>query len=105
MPQIGEYHAHVMNLLPCDLSVRMSNQNGSYNNHFDITAGLNSIIYDLKQGAYDIEVRADEKCPITGKTMTLPFVAKEKQVPIQNISYVHLKKSGKRIRIFFLIFF
>lgn len=69
-----------MNLLPCDLAVRISNQDGSYNNHFDITAGLNSIVYDLQQGSYDIEVRASEQCPISSKTMKLPFVAQEKIV-------------------------
>jgi len=80
MPQPGESHAHVMNLLPCDLNVRISNQNGSYNNHFDITAGLNSIVYDLKTGGYDIEVRANEKCALKSKSMSLPFVAEDKTV-------------------------
>ena len=69
-----------MNLLPCDLNVRISNQNGSYNNHFDITEGLNSIVYDLQQGAYDIEVRANDGCPIETKMMKLPFVAQDKTV-------------------------
>ena len=80
MPLPGESHAHVMNLLPCDLSVRISNQTGGYNNHFDITAGLNSIVYDLKTGGYDIEVRANEKCALKSKSMTLPFVAEDKTV-------------------------
>jgi len=80
VPQTGESHAHVMNLLPCDLSVRISNQSGNYNNHFDISAGLNSIVYDLEQGAYNIEVRANGDCPIKSKVMTLPFVAQDKTV-------------------------
>merc|ERR1712241_153390 len=36
IPSIGESHAHVMNLLPCDLSLRISNSNSSFDHHFDI---------------------------------------------------------------------
>ena len=85
MPQTGESHAHVMNLLPYDPSVRISNQSGNYNNHFEISAGLNSIVYDLEQGAYDIEVRANEDCQIKSKVMTLPFVAQDKTVNLFGI--------------------
>ena len=69
-----------MNLLPCDLNVRISNSDGSYNNHFDISANLNSIVYDLETGSYDIEVRANAECNITTKMMKLPFVAQDKTV-------------------------
>jgi hypothetical protein len=62
-----------------------SNQSGNYNNHFDITAGLNSIVYDLEQGAYDIEVRANDDCPIKSKSMTLPFLAQDKTVNLFGI--------------------
>ena len=64
-----------MNLVPCDLSVIISN-NQSYDNHFDISTGLNSIVYDLKEGTYDIQVKADDKCTSVAEKMTkLPFIA------------------------------
>lgn len=50
---------------------------------------MNSIVYDLEQGAYNIEVRANEDCPIKSKAMTLPFVAQDKTVNIFGI-YVHI---------------
>jgi len=80
VPAVGYSHSHVMNLLPCDLNVRISNSDGSYNNHFDISANLNSIVYDLETGSYDIEVRANAECNITTKMMKLPFVAQDKTV-------------------------
>ena len=43
------------------------------------------LIVPSKQGAYDIEVRANEDCPIKSKVMTLPFVAQEKTVNIFGI--------------------
>ena len=69
-----------MNLLPCDLSVRISNASATYDNHFDITQNMNSIVYDLEQGSYDLEVRASENCPLTIKIMKLPFVAQSEVV-------------------------
>ena len=38
------------------------------------------LIAPSKQGTYDIEVRANEDCPIKSKVMTLPFVAQDKTV-------------------------
>ena len=80
IPSIGESHAHVMNLLPCDLGIRISSEDGIYNNHFNISSGLNSIVYDLKETDYKFEVRANEECPIHTKMMKLPFAAQGQTV-------------------------
>jgi hypothetical protein len=80
VPQIGESHAHFMNLLPCDISVRISNETGSTNNFFNIEARLNNIIYDLKPGVHHIKIHANEACSIKNKTATLTFVAQDKVV-------------------------
>ena len=80
VPQIGESHAHIMNLLPCDISVRISNETGSTNNYFNIEARLNNIIYDLKPGVHHIKIQANEACSIKNKTATLTFVAQDKVV-------------------------
>ena len=72
-----------MNLLPCDLSVRISNANASYDKHFDITQNMNSIVYDLEQGTYDLEVRTTPECAeatMNSQIMKLPFVAQDKTV-------------------------
>ena len=71
-----------MNLIPCDLNINISNLDGTYSNQFDINAKMNSIVYDLKAGHYDVEVKASEKCPenITGKMGKLKFLAQEKTV-------------------------
>ena len=80
VPQIGESHAHIMNLLPCDISVRISNETGSTNNFFNIEARLNNIIYDLKPGVHHIKIQANEACSIKNKTVTLTFVAQDRVV-------------------------
>jgi len=41
---------------------------------------MNSIVYDLQQGTYDLEVRTTPECPVTTKMMKLPFVAQDKTV-------------------------
>ena len=81
VPQIGESHAHFMNLLPCDISVSISSETGSTKNKiFNIEARLNNIIYDLKPGVHHIKIQAKEACPIKNKTMALTFVAQDKVV-------------------------
>ena len=80
IPAIGESHAHVMNLLPCDLSLRISNANASFDHHFDISQKMNSIVYDLENGSYDLEVRTGPECKVTKKMMKLSFEAKSEIV-------------------------
>ena len=80
IPALGQSHAHVMNLLPCDLSLRISNADGSYDTHFDISQKMNSIVYDLESGSYDLEVRAGPECSVTNKMMKLPFEAQSQVV-------------------------
>ena len=80
IPAIGESHAHVMNLLPCDLSLRISNANASFDHHFDISQKMNSIVYDLENGSYDLEVRTGQECKVTKKMMKLSFEAKSEIV-------------------------
>ena len=81
VPQIGESHAHFMNLLPCDISVSISSETGSTKNKFfNIEARLNNIIYDLKPGVHHIKIQANEACPVKNKTMALTFVAQDKVV-------------------------
>ena len=46
------------------------------------------LIAPSKQGTYDIEVRANENCPIKSKVMTLPFVAQDKTV--NYLVFMHL---------------
>jgi len=80
IPSIGESHAHVMNLLPCDLSLRISNSNSSFDHHFDISQKMNSIVYDLENGLYDLEVKTGPECKVTKKSMKLSFEAKSEIV-------------------------
>ena len=87
VPAVGESHAHVMNLLPCDLDISISNLDGSYNKNFDIPANLNSIVYDLtvppqSKQHYNIEVKTSEKCPenLSNKISQLKFLAEDETV-------------------------
>ena len=69
-----------MNILPCDLTVKISNADATYINTFDVGANLNSISYDLNNGLYNAEVTAGSGCNVTSKVMNLPFEAKSATV-------------------------
>ena len=88
VPQIGESHAHIMNLLPCDISVRISNETGSTNNFFNIESRLNNIIYDLKPGVHHIKIQANKACSVKNKTVALTFVAQDRVVTGFLVRYV-----------------
>ena len=76
-----------MNLLPCDLDISISNLDGSYNKNFEISANLNSIVYDLtvppeSKQHYNIEVKTSDKCPenLSNKISQLKFLAEDETV-------------------------
>ena len=50
-----------MNLLPCDVNVKIFNNSG-YDNNFKIAAKMNEIITDLEVGKYTFEVNTNEDC-------------------------------------------
>ena len=75
-----------MNLLPCDLSLRISNSNSSFDHHFDISQKMNSIVYDLENGLYDLEVKTGPECKVTKKSMKLSFEAKRWVAGLPTIS-------------------
>ncbi len=80
VPTVGESHAHIMNLLPCDLDMRISSPDGLYNNHFDVASNLNSVVYDLEKGTYELEVRVGAACPTLNKMKKITFDAKDEIV-------------------------
>ena len=61
LPAAGESHAHIMNLLPCDVNVKIFNNSG-YDNSFKIAAKMNEIVKDLEVGKYTFEVNTNEDC-------------------------------------------
>ena len=50
-----------MNVLPCDVNVKIFN-NGGYDNSFKIAAKMNEIVKDLEVGKYTFEVNTNEDC-------------------------------------------
>ena len=61
VPAIGESQYHIMNLLSCDVSVKIFN-NESYENSFELLAKMNNIVNDLNVGTYTIKVKTSENC-------------------------------------------
>ena len=50
-----------MNVLPCDVNVKIFNDSG-YDNSFKIAAKMNEIVKDLEVGKYTFEVNTNEDC-------------------------------------------
>ena len=67
VPAIGESQSHIMNLLSCDVSVKIFN-NESYENSFELLAKMNNIVKELNVGAYTIKVKTNENCLMQNRT-------------------------------------
>lgn len=81
VPYAGESHLHMMNFVDCPMDVRVSNGGGTYNNHFEVLAQQNSILYDLQEGLYDLEVRFKESCDqVENKMKKMTFQADDSTV-------------------------
>ena len=68
VPSIGESQYHIMNLLSCDVSVKIFD-NESYENNFELLAKMNIIVNDLSAGEiYTIKVKTNENCSMQTKS-------------------------------------
>jgi len=70
LPSAGESHAHIMNVLPCEVNVKIFNNSG-YDNSFKIAAKMNEIVKDLEVGKYTFEVNTNEDCSAVSGTSSI----------------------------------
>lgn len=53
-----------MNALACPISVRVSNPIDNFNQHFDLGVQRSSVVYNLRPGLYDLDVRLNDACQV-----------------------------------------
>ncbi len=81
-----------MNSLACPLSLRLSSPDGAVSLHSDLEGKSSRVLYDLRPGLYDLDVRVSEACPeVDGEYMKRYRVsAKDEKVGILPLSLLLL---------------
>lgn len=62
IPREGQANINFMNSLDCPISVRVSSVDGVFNEHLEVEARLNGLLYELEPAIYDLDVRVQEGC-------------------------------------------
>ena len=64
-----------MNNLPCHLNISL--RGGDFNEDFEVNATLNQILYDLKPGTFQMDIRGDDKCGLKEKNLSFDLESKQ----------------------------